>query len=112
MANNVHKIIDGLGSGFFQEKLGVSAHAVRSAKSKRLLPGLWYGVVAPACVERGIPICLNDFNWRSADKKLGNMPKTYGVGESSQGQGNKTLKSEDDAPHAQGASFDPDPIEI
>ena len=65
----VVQIIETLGDDAITARLGVTERAVRSAKSHRLFPALWFDQIDRMCMDAGIPCPRAAFNWRTAGKK-------------------------------------------
>ncbi len=76
----VHHITDTLTVAAICDRLGVTRHAVRYARTTRTFPAAWYGALKDMCDTVGIPCPLSVFSWKDAAKNIGtDAPKIQGV---------------------------------
>lgn len=71
---SVHHITKTLTPEAIMERLGVSFHMIRHARTTGAFPASWYRQMKDMCDEVGIPCPLTAFNWRPSANQVGSAP--------------------------------------
>jgi len=69
MTKNAREIIEAVGAGNICERLGVSHHSVRAAKTAGTFPASWFMWMRSLCDEHHVECPMEAFNWRSPEQR-------------------------------------------
>lgn len=66
---SVSQVVDVVTSAAIEDRLGVTKHAVRAAKTAGIFPAAWYVALCDLCAEAGIDCPAALFSWKAAKNR-------------------------------------------